>query len=126
VAVAATLALAGCTTAGTTSSNFSGTQGDVAKVVSDLATAGQRKDVAKICSSILAQSLIRQISAAGSTCQTEMKKAIDDADDFDLTVLSVKVHGTTATAVVRRGTSGPKATFTFVRQDGGWKATSFG
>jgi hypothetical protein len=125
-ALVLTLALAGCSTAGSSSSKFSGAQGDVAKVVSDLAQAGQRKDAQKICTQIIAQSLVRQIGAAGTTCQAEMKKAIDDADDFDLTVQRVNVHGSQATAVVKRGKTGPTATFKFVRQQGSWRATSFG
>lgn len=120
------LGAAGCSTTGSTSSKFSGAQGDVAKVVSDLSQAGQRKDAQKICTQILSQSLVRQIGAAGSTCQAEMKKAIDDADDFDLTVQRVSVHGNRATALVKRGKKGPTATFTFVRENGGWRATSFG
>jgi hypothetical protein len=120
------LALAGCSTAGSSSSKFSGAQGDVAKVVSDLAQAGQRKDAQKICTEIIAQSLVRQIGAAGTTCQAEMKKAIDDADDFDLMVENVTINGNNATARVKRGKTGPTATFKFVRESGGWRATSFG
>ena len=131
VAIAAALALpfavSGCTAGGTTSSaKFTGTQGDVAKVVSDLSQAGQRKDAQKICTQILAQELVRELSDAGTSCQQEMKKAIDDADDYDLTVQSVNVKGSQASAVVRRGKDGPTATFQFVRENGGWKATSFG
>ena len=131
VAIAAALflpfAAAGCTAGGSTSSSkFTGAQGDVAKVVADLSQAGQRKDAQKICTQILAQELVRELSDAGTSCQQEMKKAIDDADDYDLTVQSVKVTGNQATAVVRRGTTGPTATFKFVRENGGWKATSFG
>jgi hypothetical protein len=120
------VALAGCTQAGTSSSKFSGQQADVAKVVSDLQTAGQRKDAQKICTEIMAQSLVRQLSDAGTTCQAEMKKAVDDADDYDLSVQRVTVTGSQATAVVRRGSNGPTETFRFVRESGGWRATSFG
>ena len=129
IAIAAALALgaAGCTTASTgSSSKFTGAQGDVAKVVSDLQQAGQRKDAQKICTQILAQQLVQQLSAAGTSCQVEMKKAIDDADDFDLTVQNVTINGNQATAQVKRGKNGPTATFKFVRESGGWRATSFG
>ena len=127
VAVAA-LGVAGCTSTGSSSSSskFTGAQGDVAKVVSDLAQAGQRKDAQKICTQILAPELVRQLTDAGTSCQTEMKKAIDDADDYDLSVQRVTVNGNQATAVVKRGTDGPTATFRFVRENGAWKATSFG
>jgi hypothetical protein len=127
VAVAIAAGLAGCTTTGTGStSKFTGAKADVAKVVSDLSSAGQRKDAGKICTQILAQSLIRKLSDAGTSCQQEMKKAIDDADDFALDVKSVTITGNQATAVVRRGDKGPTETFRFVREAGGWRATSFG
>lgn len=128
VAVLAVLGVAGCTgtTGGGSSSKFTGAEGDVAKVVSDLQSAGQKKDAQKICTEVISEELVRQLSDAGTSCQQEMKKAIDDADDFDLTVRSVKVNGDKATAVVQRGDDGPKATFRFVRESGRWKATSFG
>lgn len=127
LAVAA-LAAAGCTSSSGSSSSakFTGAQGDVAKVVADLSQAGQRKDAQKICTQILARTLVDELSKAGTSCGQEMDKAIADADDFDLNVQKVTVTGTNATAVVRRGTKGPTATFRFVREGGKWKATDFG
>jgi hypothetical protein len=55
-----------------------------------------------------------------------MDRAIDDASDFNLTVRSVKVNGTTATAQVRQGDDGENATFTFVKEGGGWRASALG
>jgi putative aminopeptidase FrvX len=126
--IAVALGVAGCTstTGSSSSSKFTGAQGQVAKVVSDLSQAGQRKDAQKICTQILSQALVRQLSDAGTSCQAEMKKAIDDADDYDLNVQRVTVNGSQATAVVKRGSDGPTATFRFVRENGAWKATSFG
>jgi hypothetical protein len=122
------LAAAGCTsTSGSSSSaKFSGAQADVAQVVADLSQDGQRKDAQKICTQILARTLVDQLSRAGTSCGQEMDKAISDADDFDLSVQKVTISGTTATALVRRGKSGPTATFRFVREAGKWKATDFG
>jgi hypothetical protein len=126
-ALIVSVAVVGCTSTGTGSSTkFTGSQADVAQVVSDLQQAGQRKDAQKICTQILSQALVREISDAGTSCQQEMKKAIDDADDFDLTVQRVSVNGNQATAAVRRGDKGPIATFRFVREGGGWRAASFG
>jgi hypothetical protein len=127
VLVAAALGVAGCTSStGTTSGQFSGAQGDVAQVVSDLAKDGQRKDAQKICSEILARELVDKLNQAGTSCGQEMDKAIADADDFDLSVQKVTINGSSATAVVRRGKDGPTATFRFVREGGKWKATDFG
>jgi hypothetical protein len=125
---AAALALAGCGAAQSTSSSskFQGAQGQVAKVVSDLADAGRRKNAAKICNDLLSRSLVAQIRSAGSDCEQEMKKAIDDADDFDLEVQTVRVTGNRAQAQVRQGKKGPLASFSFVKENGGWRATSLG
>jgi hypothetical protein len=125
--LAAALGVAGCTsTTGSTSATFTGAQAAVASVVSDLAKDGQRKDAQKICSDILARELVDKLNEAGTTCGQEMDKAISDADDFDLSVQKVTINGSSATAVVRRGTNGPTATFRFVREGGKWKATDFG
>ena len=124
--LAVALGVAGCTSTKTSTAKFTGAKGQVASVVADLAQAGQRQDAQKICTQIISQDLVRQLSDAGTSCQAEMKKAIKDADDYDLTVKSVTVNGNRATAVVRRGDKGPTATFRFVRESGGWRATSFG
>ena len=127
VLVAAALGVAGCTSStGSTSGKFTGAQGDIAQVVSDLAKDGQRKDAQKICTEILARELVDKLNQAGTSCGQEMDKAIADADDFDLSVQKVTVNGSSATAVVRRGKDGPSATFRFVREGGKWKATDFG
>jgi hypothetical protein len=123
------LGAAGCSATGATSSTkFSGPQGDVAKVVSDLSTAGQRKDAQKICTQILSQALVRQLDAVGTSCQQEMKKAIDDADGFDLAVTDVTVNGSQATAKVKGTNRGKDVirTFSFVKEDGGWRISAFG
>jgi hypothetical protein len=123
----AALALGGCGAAqSSSSSKFQGEQAQVAKVVSDLATAGRRKDTAKICSDVLSRSLVAQIRTAGSDCEAEMKKAIDDADDFDLEVQTVRITGNRAQARVRQGKDGPQATYSFVKQGADWRATSLG
>jgi hypothetical protein len=125
--LATALAAAGCTSStSSTGGQFTGTQKQVADVVSELAKAGQRKDPQKICSDILAKELVDKLSQAGTTCNQEMDKAISDADDFDLSVQKVTVNGNSATALVRRGTKGPTATFRFVREGGSWRATDFG
>ena len=122
------LAVAGCTSSSgsDSSAKFTGTEREVAQVVADLQKDGERKDAQKICSDILARSLVDRLGDAGTSCAQEMDKAIADADDFDLSVQKVTVNGSSATAVVRRGDDGPTATFRFVREGGKWKATDFG
>jgi hypothetical protein len=125
--VAAAVAVGGCTTGGTSSSpKLTGDAKAVAKVVDDLASAGRRKDPQKICTQLLAPALVDRLKAGGGDCVTEIKKAIDDSDDFDLQVRSVRVTGNTAQAQVRQGSKGAVTTFAFAKQGGGWRATSLG
>ena len=119
------LTLAGCTQSEPTSTdNFTGAEAQVAQKVEDLETAGKRSNPEDICSDILAKELVDQLKAGGTDCATEMQKAIEDADDFDLEVLDVTITGTTATARVRRGDDGPTETMEFTRENNQWRATA--
>ena len=124
IALFAAMLLTGCTQTRTTSNDFTGERKQVADRVADLADDGQRKRADAICENLLADELVKQVSAAGSSCAAEMKKAIDDADDFDLDVQKVTVSGSTATADVRRGDDGPTVTMRFAKENGQWRATS--
>src|SRR5689334_18724864 len=101
------VALAGCTTTGTTGSKkFPGAQGDVAKAISDLQTAAQRKDATKICSQFLARALVTKLDAPGTSCNQEIDKAVSDSDELSLDVQSITVNGNSATARVQQGKKG--------------------
>jgi hypothetical protein len=128
IAVALALPLTACGSAQTSdsASEFKGEQAAVAELVDELATAGRAGDAEKICADILSKQLVTELKSAGGDCVTEMDRAIDDASDFDLTVRSVKVTGDTATARVRQGDGGTTATFTFVKEGGGWRASALG
>lgn len=65
-----------------------------------------------------------QLNAAGTDCATEMSKAIEDANEFNLTVEKVTVNGNTATAEVKQGDDGPTETMEFTREKNSWRATS--
>ena len=118
------VALTGCTTAGSAKSKkFTGAEGDVAKVVSDLESAGQRKDATKLCTQLFAKSLVETLDSGGTTCKTEMEKATADSDDFSLDVRDVSITGTQATATVRQGTNGKDHTITFAREGNSWKVS---
>ena len=125
-ALLAAVALAGCGAQADQSSaeKFQGEDRAVAQKIEDLQDAGEGRKPEDICSEILASSLVRQLEAAGVKCADEMKKAIDDADDFDLDVQKVTVSGSTATAQVRRGDDGPTETMEFTKENGQWRATA--
>jgi hypothetical protein len=117
---------AGCGAAPASSGGFEGARGDVAQVVTDLSSAARRKDTQKICTQILSRSLQQRVRAGTSDCQAEVKKAADDADDFDLTVRSVSITGDRAQAQVRQGADGPVTSFAFVREGGDWRISGLG
>ena len=121
------LPLAACGAARQSSdSKFPGEQGKVAQVVDDLAAAGRGHHPDTICADILSKQLVAELKSAGGDCETEMKAAIEDASDFDLEVRSVKVTGNSATAQVRQGDDGQLRTFSFVKEDGDWRASALG
>ncbi|HEX6023009.1 MAG TPA: hypothetical protein VFZ00_13500 [Solirubrobacter sp.] len=127
IAVALALPLTACGAQATNSaSEFEGEQAKVAELVDQLAAAGRAGDAEKICNEILAKQLVTELKSAGGDCVKEMDRAIDDASDFDLRVRSVKIAGDTATAQVRQGDGGTTATFTFVKEGGGWRASALG
>jgi hypothetical protein len=126
LAILAVLLLAGCGEAQQSSSldKFSGDERAVAQKVEDLQEAGSRRDPEKICTDILAKSLVEQIETAGASCADELKKAIEDADDYNLEVRDVTITGSEATATVRQGDDGPTETMKFMREGSDWRATS--
>lgn len=127
VAILGVLFLAGCGAEQESSSveRFkSGDERAVAQKIEDLQEAGSRRDPERICAEILARSLVQDLEAAGASCTDEMKKAIEDADDYELDVRKVTVSGSTATATVRQGDDGPTETMEFTREGGDWRATS--
>ncbi len=128
IPVLAALALSACGSSSKTppAPKFAGAQKDVADVVDKLASAGRRGDAKTICDDILSKQLITELKTAGGDCENEMKDAIRDANDYDLQVRSVKVTGDNATAQVRQGDKGAVATFTFVKEGGGWRASALG
>ena len=126
LAVASVLALTGCGAQTQQSSvdTFQGAEREVAQKVEDLQEAGKSREPENICADILAASLVDELEAAGADCPEEMRKAIDDADDFDLEVLEVDIKGTSATARVRRGEDGPTEMMQFTQERGEWRATA--
>lgn len=127
LALLLTAAVAGCGTQSQKSSADKFTNGDekaVAQQVEDLEAAGRRGKADDICSNILSKTLVDQLDSAGTTCATEMKKAIDDANEFNLTVEKVTITGSDATAEVKQGDDGPTETMKFTKEGGQWRATA--
>jgi hypothetical protein len=133
VLIAATfvaLAVAGCTTQGTSndsSGKFKGDQRLVANAVEDFESAASKGDQDKICSDYLAKDLVAAFAKQGGSCAHAVDGALKDSDSFGLTVESVQVSGQQATARVKadRGNKDVTRTLTLVKQGTGWRISRF-
>jgi hypothetical protein len=133
VAVAVTLAalVAGCGRSEPDSSGmFKGEEKLVANAIEDLQTAGEKRDGARICNELLARSVVRAIRQAGAkTCAQRVEDSLDDADVFELTVKTVTVKGSAATATVTSDDGNEKDridTMTLAKEGKRWKIAELG
>jgi hypothetical protein len=119
----ATVALAGCTATGQSSSagDFKGAERDVAQVIDDL--KGSR-DPEEICSRILTDAYAKSLEAGGHDCIDEVKATIRDTADTDMKVDDVTISGSSATAKVSQ--DGQDATFELERDGSSWRISSLG
>ena len=127
LASTAAFALTACGQASTTG-DFTGEEETVATVIEDLSRSGDRREADSICDDLLTQALQDQVKAGSSSCAAEMKKALEDADAFDLEVKDVTVSGTSATAEVEGADEGEGVARTLELEKVGddWRIASFG
>jgi hypothetical protein len=126
-ALAVAVLLGGCTQQTTSSNDFKGPEKAVAQVVLDLSQDAQRGRQADVCGQILSAKLQKAV-AGDSSCDSEVKKAFEDADAADIKVDDVTITGDKATAVVHSDDHDTevKRTFQLVREKGDWRIDSFG
>jgi hypothetical protein len=126
LALAAALLLAGCTQRTTASNTFKGTEKAVAQVVLDLSEDAQRGRQADVCGQILTDRL-QQAVAGDSSCDSEVKKAFEDADVTQIEVDDVSISGNRATVDVHSdaGDKTVRRTFGLLRENGEWRIDSF-
>ena len=127
LAASAALALGACGGA-STAGTFEGEEETVATVVEDLQRQGEKGEAAKICTDLLTAALQEKVEAGSSSCATELKKALEDADAFELEVQDVSISGTTATAKVKGvdEDDGIIRTVELEKVDDDWRIDSFG
>ena len=128
LAVAAALALPACTGQTSSAGDFEGEEEVVATVVEDLQRYGSRREADTICDDLLTTELQGAVKAGSATCAAELKKALDDADAFELDVQDVTVSGTTATARVEGAdeAEGVMRTLELEKVGEDWRISSFG
>ena len=125
------VAVAGCTTQSTSddsSGKFRGDQRLVANTIEDFESAASKGDQDQICRDLLAKPLVATYAKRGGTCESAVDGALKDTDSFGLTVESVRVAATQATARVKadRGKKDVLRTMTLVKEGPGWRISAFG
>ena len=117
-------ALAGCGGEGAGSGDFQGAEREVAEAVERLQTTGTRQESAgEICRDVLTRALAQRLTADASSCETEIRQAIADADLSELSVTDVTVRGEAATAEVESaaGETRRVATVELALERGDWR-----
>jgi hypothetical protein len=117
-------ALIGCGGAPAGSGEFEGAEAEVAEAVERLQTTGSRQEsVGEICRGVLTRALAQRLTADASSCETEIRQAIADADLSELAVTDVSVRGDAATAAVESaaGETRRVATVELTRERGDWR-----
>ena len=126
--VSAALALGACG-ATSTAGDFTGEEETVATVVEDLQRQGEKGEAAAICDDLLTEALQEKVKAGTASCAAELKKALEDADAFELEVQDVSISGTTATAKVKgvdENDAGIVRTLDLEKVGDDWRIDSFG
>jgi hypothetical protein len=121
MALLATL-LAACGSTVSTGS-YKGPSKAVAQRISDFQSDVVASDEQKLCTRDLASAVQTRLRAAGGDCVQALKKQLGAIDDYEVSVASIAVHGTSATARVKSTWSGKQRTTTMqlVREGSSWK-----
>jgi hypothetical protein len=132
------LALAGCTQGGNessdSSSDFKGTEKQIASTVEDLQSYGDKGEGSKVCSLLLTAKLAEEIGRQGGArgCGGAVSDAMKQTDNADLIVTDVVIDPkdeNKARATVKAETgeeSSQTSTMELARESGRWKIASFG
>ena len=124
-AVALALGLAAC---GNTSStgNYKGEEAKVAEVISNLQKDATAIEAKKVCKNDLSAAVDKRLEAKGSTCVKALEGQLKEIDTYSMTVTSVSVKDSSATAEVKSTWGGKEEvrTLNFVKEAGGWKLDS--
>jgi hypothetical protein len=120
-ATALAVGVAACGETASTS-NFKGESHNVAQTVSNLQSDVTASDHKKLCENDLAAGLIARLRSAGG-CQAVLKKQLHEIDSLNLTIESISVGGTGASARVKSTYSGKSriTTLKLIKEGSRWK-----
>lgn len=124
-ALALALGLAACGNT-TSTGKFSGEKQKVAETISNLQSDATSGNAKKACSNDLSKAVAKRLEAKGSTCVKALESQLKQVDTFTMTVESISVSGSEATAKVKSSWSGKErvSTVSFVKEGGSWKVDS--
>lgn len=113
--------LAACGETASTS-GFKGESHNVAQTVSNFQSDASANNQKKLCENDLTATLTARLHSAGG-CQAVLKEQLHEIDALSLTIESIAVNGTTATAHVKSTYSGKNriSTLTLVKEGSHWK-----
>ncbi len=116
--------IAACGTT-TSTSNFHGTEHEVAQTIANLQSDATSAEQKKVCENDLAASVVTKLGGKHG-CEAALKSQLAEVDGTEATVEAVHLSGTTATAKVRSVYHGKKkqATVTLVQEGGKWKISA--
>jgi hypothetical protein len=91
------------------------------------AHAVANRDAAALCQQVLAPALVQRFTAAGLDCEQAMRTYFDSVTDPTLSVSKVRIHGSSASAVVLARALGQQAALESVQltnTKNGWRLES--
>ncbi|MHB8491516.1 MAG: hypothetical protein ACYDA6_04780 [Solirubrobacteraceae bacterium] len=102
---------------------FSGESHAVAERLSNFQRHATEASQSKLCKEDISLRLQSEVTAAGSSCSAALKEQLKQVEDVSLSVKSVAVHGTSATARVQSTWSGNtcESTVLLAREGKAWK-----
>jgi hypothetical protein len=105
-------------------SNYKGESHNVAQVVSNFQSDSTAGDQKKLCENDLTATLTARLRSAGG-CQSVLKSQLHEIDALSMTIESIAVNGTTATARVKSTYSGKSrlSTLTLAKEGSHWKVS---
>ncbi len=108
----------------TSTSNFKGESHNVAQAVSNFQTDTTSLDQQKVCENDLAATLTKRLRGAGG-CQAVLKTQLREIDALTMTIVSIAVNGTKASARVKSTYSGKSriTTLLLVKEGSKWKVS---
>ena len=100
-------ALSGCGTVPTkTSTTFTGESAAVAQAINTFQSAAQSRDTSKLCNQVLAPALVAKLKDSGGGCTHVVGNQLNTVENYDLTIESITVNGTSAQARVKTISAG--------------------